>query len=168
VEGKDRTYREDFYLRVTQRAIEVSGQVVSFSQTQGCPQLQRSPPHIDVFGSPQRDAKGNPDPSDYNPTTRAAEYYEHYVQDATKNLMECLQHLFPDKNPLCVTYFDEAHELETAFWVLLRLLGRQRPDTKMWYVFMGTKLDISYYAPNPKDSESSSYNQLSFILFPKQ
>ncbi len=52
----------------------------------------------------------------------------------------------------CVMYFDEAHDLDKALWVLLRLVQYQEPWIKMWYIFMGTKSSVSYYAPNPSDS----------------
>ena len=67
--------------------------------------------------------------------------------------MRFVKNLFPETDPLCVTYFDEAHELELSFWVLLRLLQAQEPSTRMWYVFMGTKSSISYYAPTPENRE---------------
>jgi hypothetical protein len=55
---------------------------------------------------------------------------------------------------LCVTYFDEAHGMDKALWVLLRVLHYQELTRRMWYIFMGTKSSISYYAPNPSDSPS--------------
>ena len=48
-----------------------------------------------------------------------------------------------------MTYFDEAHELQILFWILLRLLSHQPLATAMWYVFMGTKSSISYFSPSP-------------------
>ena len=71
--------------------------------------------------------------------------------EATQNLMEFISGLNPESKPLCVTYFDEAHELGSHYWVILRLLSNQSPSTKMWYVFLGTKSSVSYYAPSPKN-----------------
>ena len=56
-----------------------------------------------------------------------------------------------------ITYFDEAHELDNRFWILLRLLSHQSRSTRMWYVFMGTKSSISYFAPTIDRSESSDF-----------
>jgi len=72
--------------------------------------------------------------------------------------MQFVQAQFPDENPLCVTYFDEAHELGSRFWILLRLLRAQSFSTRMWYVFMETKPSISYHDPTPprRNSESLS------------
>lgn len=55
--------------------------------------------------------------------------------------------------PLIVTYFDEAHELGETFSVLLRLVDCHDLDLSLWYVFMGTKSDLSYYSPRPGDSQ---------------
>jgi len=74
---------------------------------------------------------------------------------AVQDLMTFLNNLHPGQYPLCVTYFDEAHELGTRFWILLRLLNNQSVETMMWYVFMGTKSSISYFAPPPGMCESS-------------
>lgn len=68
---------------------------------------------------------------------------------ATENLMQFVSGLSPGGNPLCVTYFDEAHELGLRYWIMLRLLQVQKSSTRMWYVFMGTKSSVSYYAPAP-------------------
>jgi hypothetical protein len=106
------------------------------------------------FKSPKRDADGRPDRPNWDPVRSAEQYYEKYAKKATEALMQFVQALFPGEAPLCVTYFDEAHELELCFWILLRLLQSQAPSTKMWYVFMGTKSSISYYAPTPENSES--------------
>ena len=62
---------------------------------------------------------------------------------------------------LCVTYFDEAHWLKSAYWVLLRLLLYQDVLIRMWYIFMETKSSLLYYAPRP--SKSQSYLLFMFI-----
>jgi hypothetical protein len=68
--------------------------------------------------------------------------------------------LFPEnEKALCVTYFDEAHELGLRLWVMLRLLQYQPLEVGMWYIFMGTKSNITYYAPRPKDRESLIYDR---------
>lgn len=68
--------------------------------------------------------------------------------------MQFIQDLFPRDAPLCLTYVDEAHELDLCFWIFLRILQSQESPMKMWYVFMGTKSSISYYAPTPENSAS--------------
>ncbi|KAF8726091.1 hypothetical protein AX14_008074 [Amanita brunnescens Koide BX004] len=70
---------------------------------------------------------------------------------AVEALMEFLINLYHGEQPLCVTYFDEAHELKTRFWILLRLLNHQPKTTRMWYVFMGTKSSISSFTPPSQD-----------------
>jgi hypothetical protein len=81
--------------------------------------------------------------------------YEAYPKKATLDLMNFLGNLLPGENPLCVTYFDDAHELRSSFWILLHLLQAQEPSTRMWYVFMSTKSSISDYDPSPENREPS-------------
>ena len=76
---------------------------------------------------------------------------------AVEALMEFLTNLYRGEQPLCVTYFDEAHELEMRFWILLRLLSHQPRMTRMWYVFMGTKSSMSYFTPPSQDCVSSIF-----------
>ncbi len=80
----------------------------------------------------------------------AQKAYESITKKATKDLMTFLSTIEPEAR--CVTYFDEAHALDKALWVLLRLVQYQTPWIKMWYIFMGTKSSVSYYAPNASDS----------------
>ena len=54
-------------------------------------------------------------------------------------LMSFLTNLHVGPLPICMTYFDEAHELGIQFWILMHLLSHQPLATEMWYVFMGTK-----------------------------
>jgi hypothetical protein len=90
--------------------------------------------------------------SDAIPITR--KFYELNAKKATENLMQFISTVLPDEK-LCVMYFDEAHELGASYWILLRLLYNQHVPTRMWYVFMGTKLgSFYYYAPNPDNSQS--------------
>ena len=79
-------------------------------------------------------------------------FYER-ARVAVEALLAFLTSLY-DKQPLCVTYFDEAHELQILFWILLRLLSHQPMTTSMWYVFMGTKLS-SYLTLPLRDCVSS-------------
>lgn len=57
---------------------------------------------------------------------------------------------------LCVTYFDEAHGMDSTLWVLLRLLQYQDMRLKMWCIFVETKSSTSstYYAPAPGPNDS--------------
>ena len=63
-------------------------------------------------------------------------------------LMLFLTDLHVSPLPVCVTYFDEAYELGIQFQILMHLLSHQCLVMKMWYVFMGTKLSISYFSPS--------------------
>jgi len=76
--------------------------------------------------------------------------YELITTKATQELMTFLSNIKPEAR--CVTYFDEAHDLDNALWVLLRLVQYQKPWMKSWYIFLGTKSDVSYYAPKPSNS----------------
>lgn len=96
------------------------------------------------------------DPNRYDIETESKLLYEG-AQVAVDALMAFLANLFPGQQPLCVTYFDEAHELEMRFWILLRVLSHQHLKTMMWYVFMGTKLSISYFAPTPGNCMSLNF-----------
>ena len=88
-------------------------------------------------------------------------FYADITSPATQKLMAFISGLFPEnKKTLCVTYFDEAHELRHRLWAMLRLLQHQHLDVGMWYVFMGTKSSISYYSPALKDRESFIYDRL--------
>jgi len=107
--------------------------------------------------SPMRQADGLPDWSDFKSIDMARKHYGEFAKKATEDLMQFIQALSPGKNPLCVTYFDEAHELELRYWIVLRLLQAQASSTRMWYVFMGTKSSISYYNPAPENRESFSH-----------
>jgi len=104
--------------------------------------------------SPKRGSDKQPDLPDWDPVKLADKCYENIVKQATKDLMQFIQDLFPEETPLCLTYVDEAHELKLCFWIFLRILQSQESSMKMWYVFMGTKSSISYYAPSPENSES--------------
>jgi hypothetical protein len=63
-----------------------------------------------------------------------------------------------------VTYFDEVDELDTSFWVLLRLVGKQGDWTPMWYIFMTTRPSINNFNPIPGKSE---FSVLSFSCTPQ-
>ena len=79
--------------------------------------------------------------------------YSLFAQEATGKLMEFLSAILPGKM-ISIMYFDEAHELRLHLRIFLRLVQHQLLSTKMWYVFMGTKSSISYYAPRPDKSQS--------------
>jgi hypothetical protein len=112
------------------------------------------PPKFVLLKSPTRLADAQPDDPNCDSGWVADKCYEQYAKGATEDLAAFIWTLLPgEESPLCVTYFDEAHELSQAFWSLLRLLQFQALSTKMWYVFMGTKSSISYYAPTPQNGE---------------
>jgi hypothetical protein len=76
---------------------------------------------------------------------------------AVDNLMDFLDTIYLDQQRLCVTYIDEAQELEERIWIMMRLISHQKPKLRMWYVFMGTKSSISYFNPSPKNCMSSIF-----------
>jgi hypothetical protein len=83
----------------------------------------------------------------------AKRIYDRLVKASTEALAKFVTELHPAM--VIVTYFDEAHELDTLFWVLLRLLSNQPEGTPMWYVFMATKSSVSYFNPIAAKSEFS-------------
>ena len=89
---------------------------------------------------------------------QTSEKFYKRARAAVEVLMEFLTNLYHGEQPLCVTYFDEAHELKTRFWIMLRLLSHQPKTTRMWYVFMGTKSSISYFTPPSQDCVSSIFS----------
>jgi hypothetical protein len=103
--------------------------------------------------SPIRGKDGKPISSNFDPFTTSRKYYGLSAKEATKKLVEFLSAVLPAKR-ISVMYFDEAHELGFHFWIFLRLVQHQLSSTKMWYVFMGTKSSISYYAPRPSERQS--------------
>ena len=96
-----------------------------------------------VGDSPDSKAR---DPQTYPTPPFAKRCYDAITKRSTEELMAFLSTV--KGGALCVTYFDEAHELEASFWVLLRLLQNQASNIKMWYTFMGTKPSFSYYSPS--------------------
>ncbi|KAF8343175.1 uncharacterized protein EI90DRAFT_3115693 [Cantharellus anzutake] len=89
------------------------------------------------------------------PITLARSYYAKDAKKAVEDLMEFIKTLTSGSDPLCITYFDEAHELGMCFWIMLLLLQNQKDSVRMWYVFMGTKSSITYFAPRPQDMVSA-------------
>ncbi|KDR70163.1 hypothetical protein GALMADRAFT_103308 [Galerina marginata CBS 339.88] len=85
--------------------------------------------------------------------SQSADFYMD-AKTAVEELMSFLKHVHPGKQPICITYIDEAHELDKRFWVLLRLLRHQPSHIKMWYVFLETKSSVSYFSPPVKDWSS--------------
>ena len=147
-----RDFRRDFFSGVADdaRKVNLFYLLVPFLI---CLQLRGNRPSQLSGTSPKRGFDGEPD-RPYNSVAIARRYYEQGTMKATTDLMEFIQSLSSDKQPLCVTYFDEAHELGVSFWVMLRLLQAQDVSVGMWFVFMGTKSSISYYAPAPENCES--------------
>jgi hypothetical protein len=90
--------------------------------------------------------------------THVKTIYECHAKKATKDLVTFLNTLRADSHdnetPIYVTYFDEAGDLGSLLEVLMRLLSNQDESTTMWYVFMTTKSNVSYFHPTPKNSKS--------------
>lgn len=84
------------------------------------------------------------------------EYYQ-CAKEAVEDLQKFLASLDNLKRPLWVTYFDEAQELGTLFWILLRLLSHQPKTVTMWYVFLGTKSSVDYFTPATANCVSSIF-----------
>ncbi|KAF8525579.1 hypothetical protein BU17DRAFT_74439 [Hysterangium stoloniferum] len=82
----------------------------------------------------RRTETGDPEPMVPDASTFAAWSNRSHAKKATEDLVKFLSTIQP--RALCVTYFDEAHELDLCFWVLLRLLQSQESSTRMWYVFI--------------------------------
>ncbi|KAF8331451.1 uncharacterized protein EI90DRAFT_3057981 [Cantharellus anzutake] len=107
----------------------------------------------------------------------APTYYER-AKEAVENLMAFIKNLPSEppsddlpydglpQGPLCVTYFDEAHELGMCFWIMLRLLQNQDESVRMWYVFMGTKASVAYFAPRSQDMVSARLREEQLRLDP--
>jgi hypothetical protein len=88
---------------------------------------------------------------------KSNQYYQ-CAREAVEDLQEFLASLDnQEQPPLLVTYFDEAHELQNRFWILLRLLSHQPKTVTMWYVFLGTKSSVSYFTPAVADCVSSIF-----------
>ncbi|KAF8321931.1 uncharacterized protein EI90DRAFT_3078526 [Cantharellus anzutake] len=119
--GRARIYRRKFFGVVIERANELKN---DYSTTQKSP--KREDENYDAIG-------------------HARDFYHRHAKAAVGNLVEFIKSL--TSNPLCVTYFDEAHELGKCFWIMLRLLQNQDDSIKMWYIFMGTKSSLTDFAP---------------------
>ncbi|KAF8515975.1 hypothetical protein BU17DRAFT_76734 [Hysterangium stoloniferum] len=104
--------------------------------------------------SPRRTETGDLEPMVPDASTFAALSYGSDAKKVTEDLPRAL----------CVTYFDEAHESDLCFWVLLRLLQYQESSTRMWYVFMGTKSSLSYYAPRPANPRTCRMGDFQSIM----
>ena len=85
----------------------------------------------------------------------ARDIYGCHARKATEDL---LLHLALKHRPaaICVTYFDEAHELGVLFWVILRLLSNQNDLTAMWFVFMTTTSSVAFFNPTIAEKSESS------------
>ena len=83
----------------------------------------------------------------------AHHFYGQRAKEATEELMTFVSEVLPGEE-ISVTYFDEAQELGSVFWVFLRLVQHQLDYTTMWYTFLGTKSRISEYAPPPSECQS--------------
>ena len=143
------SFRQDFFAEVIRKAEQaIHCFVMYFILLMPCRQFKMTAP---TFTVSKRLADGQPDDPNWDSASLAKLCYEQYSEKATADLVEFIQTLFPGKkNNLCMTYFDNAHELGQSFWSLLHLL---QFSTQMWYVFMGTKLSMTYYAPTPENCE---------------
>ncbi|KAF8328823.1 uncharacterized protein EI90DRAFT_3063695 [Cantharellus anzutake] len=88
-----------------------------------------------------------------SPVKLARSYYEKDAKNAADNLMGFIKTL-TSGDPLCVIYFDEAHELGTCFWIMSLLLQNQPKFVRMWYIFLETESSVKHFPPRPKDVTS--------------
>lgn len=93
---------------------------------------------------------------------KAKTLYGHHAKEATEELDKFVRE--HHSGAVLVTYFDEADELDTLFWVLLRLLGSQDECTRMWYIFLATKSSVNLFNPI---AENSEFSVLSFAYMPQ-
>ncbi|KAF8343349.1 hypothetical protein F5887DRAFT_886857, partial [Amanita rubescens] len=123
---RTRDRRQEFFTKVVERAESVSS-----SQD-----------------NPTRAKDGKPVPLDsFEHFTMSRKIYELHAKEAINKLTEFLSTVLPAKM-ISVMYFDEAHKLDSHFWVLLPLVEHQL-RTRMWYTFIATKSSTSYYGPRP-------------------
>jgi hypothetical protein len=107
-------------------------------------------PKPEVHGESPKRPREKDDPMGYDIEAKSRLLYEEEARGAVEALMSFLTDLHVGPSPICVTYFDEAHNLGLQFWILLLLLSHQPLATAMWYVFMGTKSSIPYLSPSPR------------------
>ena len=101
--------------------------------------------------SPTR-GKDSEKPSNIDLYDIAHHFYKHCTQKATKELMDFLFNVFPEKS-ISIMYFDQSQELGSLYWVLFHLIWHQSSYIKMWYTFMRTKSRITHYVPPPGNSQ---------------
>lgn len=140
--------RLDFFTDVLSEVNTVSRWFLTFQSSNCCYQM-KSKAEVHGERSPKRLQETDGD----DIVAKSRLFYEE-ARVAVEALMSFLTDLGVGPSPICVTYFDEAHELELRFWILMRLLSHQPPATAMWYVFMGTKSSVSYFSPSAENCES--------------
>jgi hypothetical protein len=145
-----REKRRMFFTEVLERAKNVSHQFLMFQSSNRYQQIKIEPE------SPGTSPNRSNDKNDRDIVAESRTLYDG-ARVAVEALMTFLASLCPGEQPLCVTYFDEAHELHTLLWILLRLLSHQPMKVMMWYVFMGTKPSISYFNPAAPVCVSSNF-----------
>ncbi|KAF8329745.1 uncharacterized protein EI90DRAFT_2923766, partial [Cantharellus anzutake] len=132
--SRSRNYRDKFFSAVAERGkeVKISVLVLSGSTDEWLSYKDRSvdPKNAMVLGD----------------ITKVIQvHYENHMKKALEALMVFIATLTSD---ICVIYFDEAHELQSAFRIMLRLLNVQEISLKMWYVFMGTESPMLFFAPH--------------------
>jgi hypothetical protein len=113
-------------------------------------QFRATGPHPTAGKSPHRMEDHSIEP-DHDIEEEAKRIYNRHAKAQTEALVAFVTSCHP--GAVLVTYFDEADELDTLFWVLLRLLSNQDECTPMWYIFMATKSSVSYFNPIAEKSE---------------
>jgi len=87
--------------------------------------------------TPKKKNKVNDEDESKSINEFAQKAYESITMKATQDLMTFLSTIEPEAR--CVTYFDEAHDLDKALWVLLRLVQYQKP----WIIYLSERSQAS-------------------------
>jgi hypothetical protein len=95
--------------------------------------------------------------SRFEPQKFAQLVYNVHAAAATASLTKFISSLWSvcEDRGVCVTYFDESHNLGACYWTMMRLISLQQRDIPMWYVFMGTRTGYQLYSPAVMQCEHS-------------
>ena len=158
-----RAFRDEFFAQVVAQAREVGIQCLFLPVIDSFVQMNTATSKGD---SPRRDVnKGIDAAAEIKLLNSAKYFYNEHIKDATTQLMNFIDTLGCGIPRLCVTYFDEADELGSLFWILLRLIHFQDRSLKMWYTFMATKSSIKHFHPAPQNSTYEISTGYQFLTY---
>ncbi|EJU02063.1 hypothetical protein DACRYDRAFT_21854 [Dacryopinax primogenitus] len=147
MEGRDRTYRNEFWKRVI-AAIHESSPVTKSSRS-----------------SPKRK---DPQDEEYNKTivTIASDCHAEFITKPRNDLLAYLQEKRGQRVQVII-YFDESAMLDEFYWILLRLTNRQPQEAPLWLMFMATNGRIKDYMPPSQDINSARlFNETMQLIDP--